>query len=193
MNKAYLVYKHTTPNNKVYIGITSCKKAEHRWRNGNGYSQQFFWRAIKKYGWDNIKHEVLFSNLTKEQAEQKEIELIKFYKSNNSLYGYNIENGGHVLCVSETTKEKLRGNKFASGHKIDKEKHLEMIKKSQTIESRQKLSRAKSRKIRCVETGKIYPNSLIAEKETGIHFQGIRLVCVGKRKTAGGLHWEEVV
>lgn len=193
MNKAYFVYKHTTPNNKSYIGITSYTKPELRWRNGNGYNNQYFSRAIKKYGWENIKHEILYSNLSKEQAEQKEIELIDLYKSNNPVYGYNIENGGHVHCVSEATKEKLRGNKNACGHKIDKTQHLEMIEKSKSIEARQKLSRAKSKKIMCIETGEIYANSLIAEEKTGIHFQGIRLVCVGKQKTAGGYHWREVV
>lgn len=32
----YSVYKHTCPNNKVYIGITS-RKPEKRWKNGYGY------------------------------------------------------------------------------------------------------------------------------------------------------------
>ena len=39
MNKniIYYVYKHTFPNNKVYIGIT-CRTLEERWgKNGNGY------------------------------------------------------------------------------------------------------------------------------------------------------------
>ena len=50
----YCVYKHTTPNNKVYIGIT-CKDPNSRWRNGEGYAtQKYFYKAIKKYGWDNI-------------------------------------------------------------------------------------------------------------------------------------------
>lgn len=66
-----------------------------------------FFNAINKYGWDNIKHEVLFENLTKEQAEQKEIELIAIYKSNNKKYGYNIENGGNSKGkMSEAEKKK---------------------------------------------------------------------------------------
>ena len=32
----YLVYKHTTPSGKVYIGITK-RKAEERWLEGRGY------------------------------------------------------------------------------------------------------------------------------------------------------------
>lgn len=103
----YTVYKHTCPNNKVYIGIT-CHTVSERWRSGRGYRTQFFYRAIKKYGWHNIKHEILFENLTKEEAEAKEIELISVYRSNDKKYGYNIENGGQAIGThSEATKRKI--------------------------------------------------------------------------------------
>lgn len=87
---------HIFPNNKVYIGVTK-QKPEYRWRNGTKYSDnQYMKNAIKKYGWKNIKHIILFENLTKEEAEQKEIELIKKYKANIREYGYNILAGGNV-------------------------------------------------------------------------------------------------
>ena len=81
---------------------------ENRWRNGKGYkNQNLIYRAIIKYGWDNIKHEILFENLTKEEAEQKEIELIAFYKSNQKEFGYNIENGGNCKGkMSEAERQK---------------------------------------------------------------------------------------
>ena len=89
-NAKYLVYVHIFPNNKKYIGITS-QTTQRRWRNGKGYkSQKMLTRAINKYGWDNIEHIVLFKNLTQEEAEQKEIELIDKYKTNIRKYGYNI-------------------------------------------------------------------------------------------------------
>lgn len=103
----YSLYKHTTPNGKIYIGITS-QKPEDRWREGKGYYNTLFYRAIKKYGWDNISHEILQTGLTKNEAEQKEIELIKAYKSNNREFGYNIENGGNCKGThSEETKRKI--------------------------------------------------------------------------------------
>ena len=104
----YKVYKHIFPNNKVYIGITK-QSLTRRWQEGLGYKRQLFvFNAIKKYGWGNVKHEIIFKNLSKKDAEQKEKELIKFYKSNNRQYGYNIENGGNVNKVSDVTKEKIR-------------------------------------------------------------------------------------
>ena len=107
--KTYTVYKHTAPNGKVYIGITSQKDVRRRWQYGYGYrSQERFARAIQKYGWGAFAHEVLFTGLTKEEAEQKEILLISQYKSTDPAHGYNIENGGNVFgSHSLETRQKI--------------------------------------------------------------------------------------
>ena len=106
---AYTVYKHTAPNGKVYIGMTSQKNMARRWQRGVGYrTQTLFYRAIKKYGWDAFSHDVLFSGLTKEQAERIEISLIYLFKSNRPQHGYNIDNGGNCTGThSEETKRKI--------------------------------------------------------------------------------------
>lgn len=116
----YKVYKHTFPNNKIYIGIT-CRTPNQRWLNGRGYKHNLYMgNAIKKYGWENIKHEILFDNLTKEEAEQKEIELIDKHKSNQREFGYNIEKGGHYAGVmAEETKKKI--SLSSKGRKLSKE------------------------------------------------------------------------
>ena len=101
----YTVYKHIFPNNKIYIGIT-CRKPEYRWNEGKGYyqkNQSKMYNAIQKYGWENIKHEILYENLTKEEAEAKEIELIEQYNSTNDKFGYNITKGGN--CAGNLTEE----------------------------------------------------------------------------------------
>ncbi len=109
----YVVYKHTCPNGKIYVGITSMVPTV-RWNNGKGYPHNsHFQNAISKYGWNNIKHEILFENLTKEQACQKEIELITKYKSNNPKFGYNLTDGGQfgkhtpetIKILSEKSKQ----------------------------------------------------------------------------------------
>jgi GntP family gluconate:H+ symporter len=80
MEKDYCVYCHTNNiNGKRYIGIT-CQKPEHRWRNGKGYiNNSYFYRAIQKYGWHNFSHNILYMNLSKEDAEKIEVELIAEY------------------------------------------------------------------------------------------------------------------
>ena len=89
-NGTYSVYIHYFPNEKVYIGITR-RAVERRWNNGKGYEEQpLMDRAIKKYGWSNIEHEVFASNLTKEEALHMEALLIDAFKSTNRSYGYNI-------------------------------------------------------------------------------------------------------
>jgi len=92
---------HTAPNNKRYIGITS-QIPSHRWKRGEGYRTSiFFYRAIQKYGWEKIKHEILFTGLSEEEAKKIEIELIKKYDTTNRGRGYNITSGGNTtvrLC-----------------------------------------------------------------------------------------------
>lgn len=118
----YIVYKHTAPNGKVYIGIT-CKNPLDRWASGFGYEHQvYFFRAIVKYGWINIKHEILFEGLTKEEAEQKEIELITQYNSADLNYGYNIDLGGSLHKLSVETRQKIsevkRGKKWTERQRL---------------------------------------------------------------------------
>ena len=108
----YKVYKHTTPNGKVYIGITHQNPLT-RWAGGFGYqTQTYFWRAIVKYGWINIKHEILYDNLSEEEAKQIEVRLIKEYNSQDINCGYNIMPGGDVHYEMEKEiKKKISKSK----------------------------------------------------------------------------------
>lgn len=112
MSDSYIVYKHTSPSNKVYIGITY-QNPERRWREGKAYKyNKHFTNAINKYGWDNFQHEILYTNLTKEEAEQKEIELIAYYDSTNQDKGYNLDRGGNSVGKhSEESKKKMSEHK----------------------------------------------------------------------------------
>lgn len=116
MVKRYKVYAHTTPNGKTYIGYTG-KSLKSRWQNGNGYKQhKHFYSAIQKYGWDNIKHEILFETDKREEALEKEMEFIALYKSNNRKFGYNNSVGGDSGFNggkhSKAYIKKLKENKF---------------------------------------------------------------------------------
>lgn len=104
--ESYSVYKHTCPNSKVYIGITRCKVKD-RWKNGLGYEYQVFGRAVRKYGWENITHEVLYENLTEDEAKRLEQELIKEFDSKNPEHGYNRTDGGDGVKGYEYTEEVL--------------------------------------------------------------------------------------
>ena len=106
MLNIYSVYVHISPSQKMYIGIT-CKCVQERWQQGEGYRlQPYFYRAIQKYGWNNIKHIVLLENLSKEMACECEKYLIAKYKTNNPNYGYNLTGGGDGLFNYKHTEEK---------------------------------------------------------------------------------------
>lgn len=82
------VYKHTFPDGKIYIGIANNYLS--RWNDGKGYSDNPpMYEAIKQYGWDNIKHEILKECDTRHEAEQLEQRLILAYHSENEEIGYN--------------------------------------------------------------------------------------------------------
>lgn len=127
----WIVYKHTSPSGKVYIGITS-RTPKYRWSDGRGYiANDYFFKAIQKYGWDNIKHEILFENLTKEEAEAKEIELIEQYNSTDRACGYNISYGGSAPTSGLHWKRPKEGILSGKKHPMfgkhltdDQKKHL---------------------------------------------------------------------
>ena len=220
MNNNYIVYMHTSPNNKKYIGITS-QKPKRRWRkNGEGYKDHlYFWRAIQKYGWDNFKHDILYVDLTKEEAEQKEVELIAYYNSNDIDFGYNMSIGGESGSkgykyteeqrkrMSENRKGEKNGmyGKHHTEESIEKGriKHLRENLSPDTIhkmsvakkgkkrsnESIRKQAEAISNKVICIETYVVYNGTKEAGRVNNIDPSCISKVCRGERKTAGGFHW----
>ena len=115
----YIVYKHTSPSGKVYIGITK-QTANGRWKNGLGYkSSPHFWSAIQKYGWDNFKHEVILDGLNREDACLQEKKLIAESKAMDREFGYNDKSGGETgsaLSVESRKKISVAQKKFYADH-----------------------------------------------------------------------------
>ena len=213
----YTVYQHKNKiNGKVYIGITS-QKPEQRWRNGEGYkSSPHFYSAIQKYGWDNFEHNILFVELTKEQACLKEQELIKEFNSMNREYGYNSTSGGDIFVMNEETKQKisqaLMGNQNNLGHSCSEEKKKKISEAQKgrefTEEHKQKLSEAaknrhvpcseekkqtlkeKSHKkpIYCEELNKVFESVQECGRQLGIPATNITKLCNGRGKTLKGYH-----
>ena len=95
MDKIYTVYLFTFPNGKRYCGYTS-QSPRHRWGvNGEGYQKcPLVYRAIQKYGWENIKKEIIFTTQIKQDGLNKEQEIIKQLNLTNPKYGYNLLPGG---------------------------------------------------------------------------------------------------
>ena len=75
------------------------------------YSKVFY-RAIKKYGWENFDHIVLIENISKELACVIEKELIKKYETQNKEFGYNLANGGFGGCTVKGKYHHLSKNVY---------------------------------------------------------------------------------
>ena len=88
-------------NNKKYIGITNNPKK--RWENHkcNNDPNMAIAQAIQKYGKENFEFIILFSNLSIEEASQKEIDLIKSMNT-KVPNGYNIADGGQYQFGNKT-------------------------------------------------------------------------------------------
>ena len=107
--RTYCIYVHTFPNGKRYIGQT-CVAPEIRWREGKRYSG-LMRKAIDKYGWENIVHEILYTELDADTANRIERELIEAMNTTDPEHGYNITSGGdgyRGATHSEETKKLLR-------------------------------------------------------------------------------------
>ena len=165
-DRCYTVYMHVCPNGKKYIGITK-QNPKHRWGHGTNYSNnKHFTNAIKKYGWENIQHKILYENLSKIEAEQKEIELISYYKTTEAEYGYNILKGGNASngLSNETRKiiaDKIRGRKL-------------------TKEQKEKISRANKGRKMSEEWKQKISKSLTGKKMNRVSVEKMRLKKIGK-------------
>ena len=146
--KRYCVYMHIFPNNKKYIGIT-CQKLEYRWgKNGAGYKPRNtrsskIWNAIQKYGWNNVRHEILYENLSKEDACVKERELIAYYQTRNDEYGYNIMFGGDIQAIPDEVKQKISQSRKGKNYGYIGE-NAPMYGKHHSDETKEKIKQAMS-------------------------------------------------
>lgn len=218
---SYCVYKHTSPVGKVYIGIT-CQNPSARWRGGLGYQHnEYFFRAILKYGWENFTHEIIFDSLTKAEACAAEIELIAAYKSNTEQFGYNLTTGGEGCPGSEKTEafrkaqsektsalwadpvyrahmSQVHTGKKQSAETIDRRRNSYLIGHPVSEKTRQKARERllgnthRARAVYCVETGEKFPTIKEAATWAGVAPPTLNCLLHGHGNTAGGYHWQYV-
>lgn len=192
------VYLHKNKiNGKVYIGITG-QNPEKRWgNNGYNYKIGLFKSAIDKYGWDAFEHKILFTGLTKLDAEFIEVDLIHYYKKIG--LSYNLADGGNVttgLVMSDEARKHI-----SDGHKGLK--HSE--------ETKNKIGKANSRRSEGLRKSianknkkaivqydldgnlvKEWPSAKDVENELGFGHQNISKCLKGKIGNAYGYIWKYI-
>ena len=142
-----VIYKITNKvNGKVYIGqtITGFDR-----RYGNNLSKRTSNRhlkySIQKYGIDNFNISKVFDiAFSKEELDIKEKCWISIYKSTNSDYGYNSEDGGSNGKPNEETRiklsESMKGRVFTEEHRDNIRNAL--IGKPLSEERKEKISKS---------------------------------------------------
>lgn len=156
----YKIYKYTFPNGKIYVGKTKTNIEQRAGSNGCRYGDNtLVGRAIRKYGWINVKKEILLDNLSESEANKKEREIIRELDANNRLRGYNLTRGGDGGTVvhktlSKETREKIgRANSIAlKGRKLPDDVRAKLSKANMG----HKVSEETREKIRIANTGKTH-------------------------------------
>lgn len=195
----YIVYCHESPSGKRYVGITR-QLFWKRWNYGIGYrDNHHFNNAIKKYGWKNIEHYILFENLDEKTAKAKEIELIALWDLTNPKKGYNISKGGdNPAPMSEEGKKKvseaLQGNLHGLGKKRSEEvrKILSIHKMGANNPMYGKPSHRRRKVIQYdfdFNIIAIYDSMHEASQQTKVSVGNIGTCCHRKRNWAGGFIW----
>lgn len=115
------------------------------------------------------------SNYLKElwkNEDYRKNQIERMQGENNPMYGVSLsgnKNGMYEKHHSDETKKKIAQSKIGKTH-----------------------APTYFKRVRCVETGKIYNSQSEAAQEYGITQAAISLVCKGINKTAKKMHWEFV-
>lgn len=200
----YIVYMHITPNGKKYIGITR-NEPEKRWQCGLGYRHNdYFNKAIKKYGWNNITHLILKTGLTAEQAEHEERTLISLHQSNDRKHGYNLTSGGEIgKHLSEESRKKIsiknKGKpspRKGAHHSVESRLKMSISSKGRVMTADEMAPAWNARRKRVAQLNMngevlaIYESTIAAGKAVGGNESNIVGCAKGKRNTAFGYKWK---
>lgn len=130
-----IIYLATFPNGKMYVGQTICdlehRKNQHKNEAGRGEGSTFH-KAINKYGFNNIKWEIIDSGNNQKELDNKEKHYIKQYRTftgYKNCQGYNRTLGGEGVRglihskdtrtkISNSLKGKLAGDNNPSARKV---------------------------------------------------------------------------
>jgi group I intron endonuclease len=139
-----IVYKTTNLiNGKIYIGLDTYNNPNYI---GSGKTIK---KAIKKYGKENFRKDILEYCSSLEQLNEREIYWIACFNSTNNKIGYNIvKGGGGILGFKHTNNAKEKIVKALIGRKCSEETRkkigaankIKMTGKKMPEETKQKLS-----------------------------------------------------
>jgi group I intron endonuclease len=131
------VYCITSPSGKRYVGVgMSVHGIEGRWNSYkklNCKNQPKLFGALKKYGAENFKYEVILETDDADNAKRSEMYLIDVWNLQDDNYGYNIQAGGPLgnfgIKTSQEAKQKMRNAKLGKKASQETKKRMSLAQK----------------------------------------------------------------
>ena len=205
---------YNTKNEKWYIGQTirpEVRFKTHIHESTNQNDNNYFHRALRKYGLENFVYCVLEENVLRENLNMKEQEWIEYYDSFYS--GYNLSAGGGQTIYSDEVKRKLSESRKGKSCWWNKGKPSWNKGKHCSEETKRKMSEAHKgrpglkgpkspnygnpapnrRKVSKYDLNGNYIQTYISIKEAekeNPKSGHLKDVCKGLRKQAGGFIWK---
>ena len=198
-------------NGHVYRGQTSrsfrIRFLEHCHDLKTGDDSPRLQKAFDKYGSDAFEFHILkICNIDDLDCEEER--LISEARALGEDCCYNIAQGGkgtrgEANCFFGQNHSGENNGFFGRKHSEESKKSMSETKKQMAKENEQyhqqlidkaklatkKSAEVRSRKVICIDTGKIYNSIKEAAEDTGAIASKIVLVCSGKRMHAGGYSW----
>jgi len=146
-----VIYKATNKiDDKCYIGQTKKKLQtriyDHLRKSKYTDLNIHFYNAIRKYGWDNFKWEVLCECESKRELDEMEFHYIKQYDSYDN--GYNMTLGGDAGTWGWIPTKETRMNMSKSRKRLFKNGYIPWNKgKKMSEESKKQMSKIKKGKV----------------------------------------------
>ena len=134
----FSIYKCTNNvNNKVYIGYTeNFDKRIEEHRTLYKFYNFVFYKAIKKYGWNNFKWEIIYMSKDKEHC--KNVMERYYIKEYNSYIGFKDSNGYNMTLGGE-------GNTGPKSEEHKRKISLSKTGKKRTEEEKRNISLSRSK------------------------------------------------
>jgi hypothetical protein len=192
MSKTFLVYQHLRKDTGAifYVGKGTPKRAV------SSVGRNKHWKSIVKKS-DGFSVEIVFNNLSEDDAFRLEAELILAYRS-SGLKLANVADGGggcsgykHSDEMKAYLAEKSKGNKSRTGMKPSKEHIAKMVASrdgyKHNVETKHKLGT----KVYCKTNGVTYDTQTEASLALGVCSTAVSMCCRGlQKKTRSGFEFE---
>lgn len=131
----YIYVVHNISSNKIYVGKSHAPQT--RWlkhlkvsKHKRNIEKFYIHRAISKHGIANFTFTIIQSFKNESDSLNAEKYWIKYFKSNNKNFGYNLTEGGEGCSgrvMSESTKQKIREKAIGRKHSHETIEKLRLI------------------------------------------------------------------